>query len=554
MLDTLDATSAKKPKSERAAKPTYRDVREYLAELEKRHLLQRVTRPMNKDTEIMPLVRWQFRGGLPESQRKGWLFESVTDSRGRKFDGSVAVAIIGASTDVYAAAMGVKSAAEIAEKWKHAQAHPIAPIEVSADKAPVKQVKILGKDLISTGGIDKLPVTITNPGSDSSAYFSAPCWVTKDPETGVYNVGTYRAMVKAPDRIGVSIITGQDGRVHWEKARALGKPLEAVLILSPSPSVSVCSVNKLNMSEYDCAGGIDGAPLELVKAETVDLLIPAHAEIAIEGRFRTDILELEGPFGEFAGYVGAQDYQLLFEVTAITHREKPILQAFISEMPPSESSCMRKAGFEGFVMEELKLKVPHLKSANVYEIAGSAAVLTITLGKGQDRGEAWDALRAAASAGNMPLFKFIIAVDDDIDSTDLESVLWAIAFRVQPHRDIQIQRGRNTDLDPSGAPVDASFAERTYPDGLGGSQLLIDATLKWAYPTGKPPCKEFDGECAENLGGAKASSTDPEGTVVWIPIGILAGRVGRGCKTCCEGRLYENRREVQRHAHDVRLF
>jgi 4-hydroxy-3-polyprenylbenzoate decarboxylase len=535
MLDKLHATSAKKPKSEGAAKPTYRDVREYLAELEKRHLLQRVTRPMNKDTEIMPLVRWQFRGGLPESQRKGWLFESVTDSRGRKFDGSVAVAIIGASTEVYAAAMGVKSAAEIGEKWKHAQAHPIVPIEVSADKAPVKQVKILGKDLISTGGIDKLPVTITNPGSDSSAYFSAPCWVTKDPETGVYNVGTYRAMVKAPDRIGVSIITGQDGRIHWEKARALGKPLEAVLILSPPPSVSVCSVNKLNMSEYDCAGGIDGAPLELVKAETVDLLIPAHAEIAIEGRFRTDILELEGPFGEFAGYVGAQDYQLLFEVTAITHREKPILQAFISEMPPSESSCMRKAGFEGFVMEELKLKVPHLKSANVYEIAGSAAVLTITLGKGQDRGEAWDALRAAASARNMPLFKFIIAVDDDIDSTDLESVLWAIAFRVQPHRDIQIQRGRNTDLDPSGAPVDASFAERTYPDGLGGSQLLIDATLKWAYPPVSLPAKNLMEDARKIWEELKLPALTPKMPWFGYPLGYLPEEWDEAAKLAVKG-------------------
>jgi 4-hydroxy-3-polyprenylbenzoate decarboxylase len=89
----------------------------------------------------------------------------------------------------------------------------------------------------------------------------------------------------------------------------------------------------------------------------------------------------------------------------------------------------------------------------------------------------------------MPLFKFIIAVDDDIDATDLESLLWAIAYRVQPHRDIQVQRGRNTDLDPSGAPVDASFAERTYPDGLGGSQLLIDATRKWAYPPVSLPDK-----------------------------------------------------------------
>jgi len=459
---------------------TYSDVREYLDELGRRDLLVRVDRKTNKDTEIMPLVRWQFRG-LEQRQRKGWLFTDVTDSRGRDFDGSVAVSILGASPTVYAAAMGLDSPDGIAGKWAQAQNSPIEPREIDADDAPVKEVKILGDEVVSSGGIDAFPVTITNPGSDASAYFSAPIWITKDPETGVHNAGTYRAMVKAADRIGVSIISGQDGRVHWEKAQAMGVPLEAVLILSPPPALSLCSVNKLDISEYNAAGAINGAALELVKAETVDLLIPANAEIAIEGKFRTDVLEREGPFGEFGGYVGAQDYQLIFEVSAITHRESPVLQAFISEMPPSESSCMRKLGFEGFHFAELAPKVPSLKKVTYFEMGGSAQSMAITLHE-PGPGEAWEALRAAASARNMPMNKWVIAIDDDIDAEDLDSLMWALSWRVQPHRDMQIQRGRMTDLDPSGAPVDDPFDERTYPDGLGGSQILIDATRAWAYP------------------------------------------------------------------------
>ena len=107
-------------------------------------------------------------------------------------------------------------------------------------------------------------------------------------------------MLKAADRTGVLMMSGQDERGYWEKARRLGKPLEAVLVLAPPPSLSLCAVNKLNVSEYDAAGALNGAPLELVQAETVDLLIPARAEIAIEGRIRTDVLEMEGPLANTA--------------------------------------------------------------------------------------------------------------------------------------------------------------------------------------------------------------------------------------------------------------
>ena len=187
---------AKKPELPIKSGPIYRDIREYLAELDRRGLLIKVKRLMNKDTEVMPLVRWQFRG-LDQSQRKGWLFENLTDSRGRKFDGSVAVGIAGSSPQVYAAAMGLESPKGVAAKWLSAMTNPIQPVEVARDQAPVKEVVITGEDIVKSSGIDLFPVTVTNPGTDVSAYFSAPIWITRDPETDVYNVGTYRVMVKA---------------------------------------------------------------------------------------------------------------------------------------------------------------------------------------------------------------------------------------------------------------------------------------------------------------------------------------------------------------------
>ena len=159
----------------------------------------------------MPLVRWQFRG-LEAAQRKGWLFENLTDSRGRAFDGSVAVGIEGASPQVYAAAMGLDSADGILQKWQDAQAHPVEPVEVAPEKAPVKEVVIVGTDIVAGGGIDTFPVTVTNPGTDVSAYFSCPIWITHDPETGVYNVGTSRGH-------------GQGGRPCWgDDADRPGQP------------------------------------------------------------------------------------------------------------------------------------------------------------------------------------------------------------------------------------------------------------------------------------------------------------------------------------------
>ena len=466
----------------------FKDVREYIRELDRLGLLVRVSRPMNKDTEICPLVRWQFQG-LDTEERRGWFFENVIDSRGRNFDAKMAVSVIGASPRVYAVALGAENEGQIEEKWQRALEHPIEPVVVDSSKAPVKENIIKGKDIVKSGGVDKFPIPVVNPGTDPAAYFSAPIWITRDPGTGVYNAGTYRSQVKAPDRLGVHISSGHDGRSHWFKARAKGEPLEAVLILSPDPTVSICSVSKLDQSEYVVAGALNGAPLELVKAETVDMLIPATAEIAIEGKIRTDVLEMEGPFGEFSGYTGPADYKFVFDVTAITHRTTPIVQVFISEMPPSESSMIRKFGREGPLRHELAAKVPSFSDVAILEEGGCEEIGVIAL-RNPQVGEAAQALHTAA-AFNRKMFKWLIAVDDDINIRDLFSIMWAISFRVQPHRDVEIQRGKNCGLDPSSAPSNTPQKERDYPDGQGGSRILIDATLKWPFTPVALPSREY---------------------------------------------------------------
>jgi len=169
----------------------YRDLRNWLDTLESRGYLNRIGTPINKDTEMHPLVRLQFRG-LQEDQRKGWLFEKVTDVSGRTYDIPVALAVMAPNRSVYALGMGVNSANEVAGKWTEALSHPIPPQVISS--APCQEVVYEGQALIEAGGVGMLPVPISTPGYDSAPFLSSGHWVTNDPETGDTNFGTYRAL------------------------------------------------------------------------------------------------------------------------------------------------------------------------------------------------------------------------------------------------------------------------------------------------------------------------------------------------------------------------
>src|SRR5947208_323244 len=235
----------------------YPDLHEHLEALDKAGLLVRVARAINKDTEMHPLVRWQFRGGIAEKDRKAFLFTDVTDSKGRKYDIAVVVGALAASREIYRIGMGCPLE-KINEVWTRALAQPVAPRVVT--QAPCQEQEV--------SGLEALPVPISTPGWDIAPFTTLSQYITKDPETGVQNMGIYRGQVKAPRRLGMnpSLELRPGIYNHWEKMKARGEKLPAAVILGAPPCVAFTSAQKVPeaLDELHVAGGLVGAPIHVV--------------------------------------------------------------------------------------------------------------------------------------------------------------------------------------------------------------------------------------------------------------------------------------------------
>lgn len=469
----------------------YRDLRQHIAALEAAGKLVRITAPINKDTELMALVRWQFRG-LPESERRAFLFENVTDAKGRRYDIPVLVASLAASREVYAIGMQCRSE-EIVARWQRAQLNPIEAVLV--DDGPVHEVVHQGADLERPGGgLDLFPIPISTPGLDNGPYLTAAHWISKDPETGIRNVGNYRGLIKSPTRAGCGFPPTKHIGVHWSKAKKRGQRLEVAVALGVVPSISFAAVTNIpyGTDEFAVAGGLAGEPVRLVKCRTIDIEVPATTEIVFEGYLAPDYFEYEAPFGEYTGYLGGRKIAKVFEVTCITHRRNPIFTQMISQFPPSESSKIRQIGFENVVYTFLQhhCRIPGILDVALHESGGSWQYCVIRMKK-QHPAHAWQALNGVMALDTMG-YKIVIAVDEDIDPRDADSVNWALSFGMQPHRDVRIVTGRATNgQDNSAYPPGEESREHTYPAPHGVSSLLIDATRKWDYPPVSLPRQEF---------------------------------------------------------------
>ncbi len=383
---------------------------------------------------------------------------------------------------------------EIAEKWSQAQLNPIEPRLI--ESGSVHEEVHVGDRLLEHGGLEEFPIPISTPGLDNAPYFSAGCCVSKDPETGIRNVGVYRGMVKSKTRVGICAGEARHLFMHRQKSKARGASMPAALVVGAIPNIGYCAVSPIpySIEEYAIAGGIAGEPVELVKCKTIDLEVPATAEIVIEGEIPTDYLEREAPFGEYTGYMGEESIRPYFNVTCITHRKNPIYSAFISQFPPSESSKLRQIATEANFHKFLKRDcgISGIVDVAFHEESGSDKWLAISMKKSHSA-QPWQALNAAI-ARDPVVGKVVIVVDDDIDPRDPDSVIWAICFRMQPHRDMRITQGKRIGLDHSAiAPgLEYKGLQRKGPQlEAASSAMLIDATRKWDYPPVSLPKREF---------------------------------------------------------------
>jgi len=450
----------------------YSDLQDYLARLESHGKLHWIEQRVDPAWEVSAITRQVFdRYGWDERPALG--FRQVGES-----PFPLVIGVVGGSPQIYALALST-TVENIPAAWERAQRYPIDPVAVPTG---------LCKEIISRGAevdIGILPQVVWTPSQDPGPYITAPLVITKDLETGRRNVGTYRLQIKGPQRLGLYVGAAQHAARHIRQYDAKQAEMPVAVAIGVDPTVVLASISKFpyGTDEMAVAGGLRGEPVQMVRCETVDLEVPANAEIVLEGIMRPQYREAEGPFGEFSGYMSPGGQTPVIELTCMTRRRRPVYHSFLSQMPPSESSCIRSLSRSAGLFHHLRqvLGLP-VRDVHFTESGGASGMLVISMQKEypeQVKEVAW----GAWSLMNKEC-KFTVVVDDDIDVRNPFQVEWAMSFRAQPARDTFTVSGVvPSGVDPSTAPADIPQHDARR---RAGSKMLIDATRKHPYP---PPAR-----------------------------------------------------------------
>ena len=471
----------------------FADLREFLGFLEEKGKLRRFKRDVVKETQMASLVMLQYRG-LPEDQWTSFLFEKVVDVKGRRYGNSV---LMGYPASREILALGLQCSPEkTKEKWSYGCQHPIEPQMVQS--GPVQEVVIEGEEL-EKSGLEGIGVPVEVPGFSGSIRTTTQV-VTKDPETGIRNVGQYSGHFSGRAELRLSMAPPKNGSIHHVRARQQGKFLEAAIVVGATPNITLAGAVPLpyGVDEFAVAGGVVGEPVKLVKCRTVDLEVPATAEMVIEGEF-TDQMEPHAAFGDYPGFVYevGNRYVPIMKVKCITSRRDPIFVGYDIGYPPSSTAVLGSVAFEVSLYHHFThaLHMPGVLDVACHYAGGARNFIVIQMKKIAPW-DPWQALNAM-SAYEAALGKIGIVVDEDINPRDPEAVNWALSFRMQPHRDIRIITHRSPLLDVSAYPPGSSNEERNFPSPSGASAILIDATRKWAYAPVGLPKQEYMEEALE---------------------------------------------------------
>jgi UbiD family decarboxylase len=298
-------------------------------------------------------------------------------------------------------------------------------------------------------------------------------FITRDLEDGHHNLGTYRQMVKSPRELFVYWSPGKDARLQAERYWDRGLSFPVACVYGPDPLLFTVSTQTLpkTESEYDYAGGLVGEPVEVFESPVTGLLLPANAEIIIEGEMHPGNTAMEGPFGEFTGYYGRPEASTpIIDVKCVRYRNDPILTcALMADYPACEQSLLFSIIRAARIWADLeKLGLPGIRGVSSFpEAAGGFGATCVSIEQRYPGHAAQVAALAAQTPAGAYYAKWIIVVDDDIDPTDIHQVMWAMSTRADPATDIDVLRETwSSYLDPTKNPPE----ERPW-----GSKALINA-------------------------------------------------------------------------------
>jgi 4-hydroxy-3-polyprenylbenzoate decarboxylase len=316
--------------------------------------------------------------------------------------------------------------------------------------------------------LEKFPILKCWPG-DAGRFITLPIVITKDPETGELNAGMYRMQVFDGKTTGMHWQIHKHGALHYQKLKKAGiDRLEVAVAIGVDPATLYASTAPLpeGLSEFMFAGFIRKERVKLIDCETIDLQVPANAEIVLEGYVRLDEFRMEGPFGDHTGYYTPAEPYPVFRITAITHRENPIYHTTIVGKPPMEDAWLGKAT-ERIFLPILKMIHPEIVDINLPIEAAFHNLAIVSIRK-RYPGHAKKVMFSLWGTGMLSLTKVVVIVDDDVNVHNMQEVLWAVTSRFDPARDVVIIPEAPTD----------SLDHSAYRQNLAG-KLGIDATKKW---------------------------------------------------------------------------
>jgi len=444
------------------------DLRDFIAKCEEKDELRRIKVEVDWNLELSHIAKLnEFKKG------PALLFENVKGYDTPVLSSAVCterrLAIALGLPDDYTLIQQAKEWVKLTQKAK-------IPPKIVSD-GPVMENVIEGDkiDLLA------FPVPKFFPLDGGRYIGTAHCLITKDPDEGWTNVGTYRMQVLDNNHAGAQFVWGKHANLMLERHRELGTMMPAAVAIGADPLLWLFSSTTApwGISEYDLAGAVRGAPYEIIESDLTGLMIPAQAEIVLEGEFNPDRASFreEGPFGEYTGYYSAKTGEEwpkpVFEVKRILHRNNPIFWITTTGLPIADSHVSGALQCAASIWSDLlDMKIPGIQSVYVLPESTGRLIAIISV-KQRYPGHSTQVLAAVAGAtsGHYRL-KNIIVVDDDIPADDIPKVLWAISTRTDPERSVQVMRRTR------GAPLDAGV----YIENRDmGSKLLLDATIPFEW-------------------------------------------------------------------------